>query len=309
MLKALITDTIHPFLQEKLEQNNFVVDVHLNISKPKLLEIIHQYQILIITTYLKIDKDVLDNSKNLKIIARVGSGIENVNTAYATEKNIHVINSPEGNANAVGEHTLAMLLSLLNKINLSNQALRGNIWERETFRGEELDGKTIGIIGFGHTGSAFAKKLSGFDVQILVHDIVPNKHPNQHEIEKLQNECDILSLHVPYTTQTHHLINQEFIEKCTKKPILINTARGAVINTLDVLNALEHEKIKGLCIDVFEDEPITQNLIYHNDIYVQLLSKKNVIATSHIAGWTKESKYKLVKILWDKMQPYLKDLR
>lgn len=307
MLKALITDNIHEYLENKLKEFGFEVDVQTNISREKLVEIISQYHLIVITTYLKIDKTIIDAAKNLKIIARVGSGLENVDVAYANSKEIVVVNSPEGNANAVGEHALSMLLNVLNKISISNQALKNNIWNREYFRGEELDGKTIGIIGFGHTGAAFAKKLAGFDVEILVNDILPNKHKNQVDIQKIQSECDIISLHVPYNKSTHHLINESFINNCHKQPIIINTSRGAVVDTLSIIHAIETKKIKGFCVDVYEDEPIFQNKIHPKEKYHQLINNENVIATPHIAGWTVQSKYKLVKVLWDKILPIIKE--
>jgi D-3-phosphoglycerate dehydrogenase len=299
--RALITADIHPYLQQQLEQN-FLVDVEVSISREKLLSIIHQYEIIVITTYLKIDKEVIDRAIQLKIIARVGSGLENVDVVYAVFKNIKVINSPEGNANAVGEHTLGMLLCLLNKINAGNQALKQHIWNRERFRGEELDGKTVGIIGYGHTGAAFAKKLSGFDVEILVNDIEPKPQQNQVDMATIQRECDIISLHVPYTPQTHHLINSDFIEQCPKNPVIINTSRGSVVDTLAVIGALAHHVIKGFCVDVFEDEPVTSGEIHAATLYDTLFSFNNVVATPHVAGWTVESKYKLAETLWKKMQ-------
>ncbi|QQR99065.1 MAG: hydroxyacid dehydrogenase [Sphingobacteriales bacterium] len=307
MLKALITDNIHEYLEDKLKEFGFEVDVITNISKEKLVEIISQYHLIVITTYLKIDKTTIDAAKSLKVIARVGSGLENVDVAYANSKGIAVVNSPEGNANAVGEHALSMLLNVLNKISISNQAIKNNIWNREYFRGEELDGKTIGIIGFGHTGAAFAKKLAGFDVEILVNDILPNKYKTQVDIQQIQSECDVISLHVPYNKSTHHFINDSFINNCHKQPIIINTSRGAVVDTLSIIHAIETKKIKGFCVDVYEDEPIYQNKIHPIEKYHQLINNENVIATPHIAGWTVQSKYKLVKVLWDKILPIIKE--
>ncbi|MEZ5036158.1 MAG: NAD(P)-dependent oxidoreductase [Chitinophagales bacterium] len=302
--KAFITADIHPFLQHQLE-TKYIVDVDVAVSREKLLSVIEQYEILVITTYLKVDKELIDKALNLKVVARVGSGLENVDVDYAKSKGIYVINSPEGNANAVGEHTLGILLNLMNKINSSNLALKQQIWNRESFRGEELDGKTIGIIGYGHTGPAFAKKLTGFEVNILINDIVLKEQVNQVDIETIQKECDIISLHIPYTPLTHHLINLEFISKCEKKPIVINTSRGSVIDTPAIIHALKHQKIKGFCVDVFEDEPIGAGKKYPPMLYHQLLNFENVVATSHVAGWTIESKYKLVEVLWQKMQDFI----
>lgn len=303
--KVLITAAIHPYLQQRFEALNYVVDVIPEIASQDLLKIIDAYHILIITTYTKVDKEVIDNATQLQLIGRVGSGMENVDVKYAQQKNINCINSPEGNGNAVGEHCLALLLNLLNNINKANNELKQQIFHREENRGVELDGKTIGIIGYGHTGSAFAKKLRGFDVEILVYDKyieASDAYVKNVDLDELQKKADIVSFHVPYNEETHHYCNEKFISQCTKMPIIMNTSRGAVIDTMAVLNALENQQLRGLCIDVFEDEPTTKGNIHAQAIYQKLFSFDNVIATPHIAGWTHESKYKLVKILMDKME-------
>lgn len=306
MLKrVLITADIHPFIQHRFGSLGFSVDVFPEIDREHLLNIIYNYSVLIITTYTKVDKSLIDKATNLTIVGRVGSGMENVDTAYCQQKNIICVNSPEGNGNAVGEHCLAILLNLLNNITKANNELKQNIFLREENRGEELDGKTIGIIGYGYTGRAFAKKLRGFDVEILVYDKykkATDDFVKNVALLELQNNADIISFHVPYNEETHYYCNLNFIENCTKNPIMINTSRGAILNTRDIITALETHKIKGLCIDVFEDEPISKNKVHSIAIYQKLLSFSNVIATPHIAGWTKESKYKLAKILMDKIE-------
>ena len=236
--------------------------------------------------------------------------MENVEVEYCKVKDIICVNSPEGNANAVGEHSLSMLLSLMNNIVKSNNELKENVFLREENRGEELDGKTIGIIGYGHTGSAFAKKLRGFDVEILAYDKYKpavDDHVKNVSLRELQERCDVISFHVPYNNETHHYCNADFISKCDKKPVIINTSRGPIGNTLDILSALEADQLRGLCIDVFEDEPINKNKIHSPDVYKKLLSLDNVIATPHVAGWTVESKYKLAKVLMDKIEKMLND--
>lgn len=303
--RVLITAEIHPYLQNRFETLGFSVDVFENVDREKLLEIIPNYSVLIITTYTKVDAALIDKAINLKIVGRVGSGMENVDIAYCNSKNITCVNSPEGNGNAVGEHCLAMLLNLLNNINKANNELKNDIFLREENRGEELDGKTIGIIGFGHTGSAFAKKLRGFDVEILVYDKykkIDNNFIQQATLDELQNKADIISFHVPYNEETHYFLNKDFIENCTKTPTFINTSRGAIVNILDIIVALENKKTNGFCVDVFEDEPITKNKIHNKEIYQKLFSFPQVIATPHIAGWTHQSKYKLAKILMDKIE-------
>ncbi|HNE49834.1 MAG TPA: NAD(P)-dependent oxidoreductase [Chitinophagales bacterium] len=308
MKKVLITANIHPYLQKRFEELGDSVTVKEDIERSELLAIIEAYEILIITTYTKVDKELIDKARNLKLVGRVGSGMENIDIAYCQYKNISCINSPEGNGNAVGEHSLAMLLNLLNNINKANNELKQTIFHREENRGVELDGKIVGVIGYGHTGSSFAKKLRGFDVEILVYDKYKKAQDNfvkNVSLEELQMRSDIISFHVPYTDETHHYCNLKFLKNCLKTPIIINTSRGAIINTVDMLTALAQHQVAGICIDVFEDEPLTKNKIHPVGIYQQLIANDNVIATPHIAGWTIESKYKLVKILMDKIEKLL----
>ena len=303
--RGLITADIDNYLQQRFEALGYLVDVKPEIERDELFGIIAEYSILIITTYTKVDAELIDKATNLKIVGRVGSGMENVDVEYCKTKNISCVNSPEGNGNAVGEHCLAMLLNLLNNITKANNELKQNIFLREENRGEELDGKTIGIIGYGFTGNAFAKKLRGFDVEILVYDkykIPTDSFVKNVTLQELQKRSDVISFHVPYNTETHYYCDEQFISDCSKKPIIINTSRGTVVNTIDIINAIETQKINGFCVDVYEDEPITKNKIHSTETYQKLLSFKNVIATPHIAGWTKESKYKLVKILMDKIE-------
>ena len=303
--RVLITADIDNYLQQRFEALGYLVDVKPEIERDELFGIIAEYSILIITTYTKVDAELIDKATNLKIVGRVGSGMENVDVEYCETKNISCVNSPEGNGNAVGEHCLAMLLNLLSNIIKANNELKQNIFLREENRGEELDGKTIGIIGYGFTGNAFVKKLRGFDVEILVYDkykIPTDSFVKIVTLQALQKRCDVISFHVPYNTETHYYCDEQFISDCSKKPIIINTSRGTVVNTIDIINAIETQKINGFCVDVYEDEPITKNKIHSTETYQKLLSFKNVIATPHIAGWTKESKYKLVKILMDKIE-------
>lgn len=309
MLKrALITADIHPYLQQQLENSGWQVILKPDITYEELQLIIDHFSLLIITTYLRIDKNIIDHALHLKIIGRVGSGMENVDIAYCKEKGISCFNSPEGNANAVGEHALALLLALYNRITLANNELKLGIFNRECNRGEELDGKTVGIIGFGHTGAAFAKKLSGFDVRILAYD--PYKEIKQTNIEQtalhhLQQEADIISFHVPYSAETHYYCNAVFLQTCIKKPTIINTSRGSVSETPAILTALKQQTINGFCVDVFEDEPLTNNKIHTTGVYEELLTFPNVIATPHIAGWSRQSKLKLVEVLWNKIAKHL----
>lgn len=306
--KALITADIHPYLREQLEASGFSVDVIPEIDRTHLLEIIPAYSILIITTYTQVDKEVVDKATQLQLIGRVGSGMENVDVAYCTAKNIICVNSPEGNGNAVGEHCLAMLLSLLNNIPQANQELRQQIFRREENRGKELDGMTVGIIGYGHTGKAFARKLRGFEVEILVFDpyvTVVDSWVKQVSLTDIQQRAEVISFHVPYNRETHHYAGTAFLEQCRMTPVIINTSRGAVADTVALTEMLEQGKIAGVCIDVFEDEPLTKNKVHVPEVYQRLLAHPRVVATPHIAGWTVASKYKLVKILMDKISVHL----
>ncbi len=309
MLKrALITADIHPYLQQQLENSGWQVILKPDITYEELQLIIDHFSLLIITTYLRIDKNIIDHALHLKIIGRVGSGMENVDIAYCKEKEISCFNSPEGNANAVGEHALALLLALFNRITLANNELKLGIFNRECNRGEELDGKTVGIIGFGHTGAAFAKKLSGFDVRILAYDPyreIKLTNIEQTTLHHLQQEADVISFHVPYSAETHHYCNAAFLKACDKKPTIINTSRGAVCDTQAILAALKQHTIYGFCVDVFEDEPLTKNKIHHTDVYEELLAFPNVTATPHVAGWSRQSKLKLVEVLWNKIAKHL----
>ncbi|MCB9034841.1 MAG: hydroxyacid dehydrogenase [Chitinophagales bacterium] len=307
--KVLITAQIHPYLKEQFLLSGYEVDEVFDISQTELAEIIHQYKVLVITTYLTVDKTILDAATNLEIIARVGSGLENVDVVVCKEKNIVVVNSPEGNAQAVAEHSLALLLNLNNNVSKSNNELKNGIFLREANRGFELSEQKIGIIGFGNTGQAFAKLLQVFDTNIYFYDIdnsiTENYNYKKVDLGFIQANCNVISFHVPYNSTTHHYISQSFIAKCKQQPIIINTARGKIADTLTVIDALNKNLIRGFGVDVFEDEPITANKIHTFETYQTLLAFPNVVATSHIAGWTTASYYKLVKVLWEKMKNHL----
>lgn len=306
--KVLITAAVHPYLPARFGELGWEVTIIEDIGRDHLLEIMPQYEALIITTYVKADRALLDQAVTLRLIGRVGSGMENIDLPYAQEKGIRCFNSPEGNANAVGEHTLGLLLNLLHKISSSAASLKHGRWDREAFRGIELTGKTVGIIGCGHTGSAFAKKLSGFDVRIIAYDPYKKAFPagmTPADLTAIRAEADIISFHVPYNSETHHYISDDFIAGCKKRPILLNTSRGAVADTPAVLRALQNGRISGFGVDVYEDEPLDKNQVHPSAVYHQLIAHEQVIATPHIAGWTLESKYLLAKVLMDKLEPFL----
>jgi len=305
--KVLITAAeVHPIIPERLKEMGFEVEIYPDISRAELLQCIHLYEGLIFATYTIVDRQLLDAATQLKFAGRVGSGLENADVVYAASKGIAVINSPEGNANAVGEHSLGLLLSVMNNISRGQSELLAGKWQREANRGEELDGKTVGIIGYGHTGSAFAKKLRGFDVKVLAYDKYKmgfgNDFIEKSTLVKIQENADVISFHVPYSSETHHWVNANFINQCHQKPYLINTSRGEVFKTADVLFALQNEWIRGLGIDVYEDEPPSKGIKNDASLYLELFKHPNVVATPHIAGWTKESKELLATVLIEKIR-------
>ena len=308
MKKKLIihVDKNHPILIEGLKKLGYKNDEHYNSDLNTILDIIKNYNGLVIRSRFEIDKNFIDKAKNLDFIARVGSGTENINISYAKSKNISIINAPEGNKDAVGEHTLGMLLSLTRNLFNANESLKKGIWEREKFRGHEINGKTVGIIGYGNMGKSFADKLKGFNCNVICYDIKKNlgdMNCNQVSLKKLRDESQIISLHVPYNLSTKKMINKDFINKMKNPFWLINTSRGNVINTDDVIESLKSKKILGAGLDVLEYESSSFESIFKNNnpSLNYLLNAENVILSPHIAGWTYESHKKLAKVILDKI--------
>lgn len=311
-LKILIIDNNHNYLLERLKLLGADIDIDEKSSKEEIEKIILNYHGIIIRSRFKIDKQFIDKAKNLKFIARVGAGLESIDTNYAKQKGIHLISAPEGNRNAVAEHALGMILSLFNNIKKADQEIRQGKWLREANRGLELEGKTIGLIGYGNMGKAFAKILSGFDVRVICFDIKENvgdQHAKQVTLEELFDKTDVLSLHTPHTKLTNQMINKAFIAKFKKPFYIINTARGTAIKTEDLVDALENKKILGACLDVLEYEKLSfENFFTDNtlpDAFKYLIQAENVLLTPHVAGWTVESKYKLAKTIADKIEHFL----
>lgn len=308
--KILITarevDDLIPF---RLKGLGFQVDLLPEPSEEQLQSVIEPYYGLIITTYTRVTAELLKTAKNLSFIGRVGSGLENVDLAATQAMGIAVYSSPEGNANAVGEHTLGLLLSLMNKINTASAEVLRGIWQREENRGEELDGKTVGIIGYGHTGSAFARKLRGFDVQVLACDKYKtgfsNKWVKESRLKKIMQEADVISVHIPMSEENYHFLNDEFFQGLRQSVYLLLTCRGEIYDTQALIRALEAGTVKGAGLDVMEDEPWTKAEKHNRMTYKRLLQNPAVIATPHVAGWTKESKYKLATVLLDKIEQHL----
>jgi len=309
-MKILHLDTTHPFLGKELEKIGFTNYYDFKTIKSELK--ISDFFGIIIRSRISIDKDFIDKCKNLKFIARIGSGIENIDVDYAKQKGIQIISTPEGNSNAVGEHALGMLLSILNNINSSNTEVKKGIWNRESNRGIELKNKTVGLIGYGNTGKSFAKKLNGFDVNTIFYDIKKIKkdnYANPVSLNYLKDNSDIISLHVSMTEESIGLINKNFIESCAKPFWLINTSRGSCIIINDLVKGLKDGKVLGAGLDViaFEKKSFEKLTVNENDQsnLNYLNSSNNVILTPHIAGWTQESKIRLVKIALEKIKKLL----
>jgi len=307
MKKVLITDGVHPLLQKGLAAAGYVCDYHPKISLEEVRNSITPYSGLIINSKIIVDKEMLDKATKLEFVARLGSGMEIVDQVYAAQKGVAVHSAPEGNCNAVGEHALGMLLALANNLVRSDQEVRQKIWQREANRGFEIMGKTIGIIGFGHTGSSFAAKLSGMGVNILAYDKYKKKYAahlsyvKETTLENIIQDADIISLHLPLNPATYHFVNTEFIEQVARPFLLINTSRGTCIKTEDLLKGLASGKITGACLDVFENEKTNTFTEAENAMYQSLHKYSQVILSPHVAGWTVESKKKLASVLLKKI--------
>ena len=300
-MKIIFIDSTHPKLIEDLKSRGFICDQAHDKSKSDILKIIKNYDGLVIRSRFKINKAFINTAKKLKFIARAGSGTENIDLDYANKKNIKCFNAAEGNREAVAEHALAMILNLLNNIRVSDQEIRKGIWNREKNRGFELSGKTIGIIGFGNTGSLFAKILENFNIRILAYDKYKKNYKFQSNIDEILEFSDIISLHIPLTDETKYLVNKNFIDKAKKPFYIINTSRGQCIETKALINGLKDEKILGACLDVFEQEKNSFEKIVENTDLKYLIESNKTILTPHIAGWTFESNYKIAETLSDKI--------
>lgn len=310
-MKILHLDTNHKLLIDQLADAGFQNDEDYTSSKSEVEAKIHEYDGIIIRSRFSIDKTFLDKATKLKFIGRVGAGLENIDCEYAEKKNVKLIAAPEGNSNAVGEHALGLLLSLFNNLNRADRQVRKGRWLREENRGLELDEKVVGLIGYGNMGKAFAKKLRGFDVDVICYDIQPgvgDENCKQVSLEELQEKADVLSLHTPQTPLTKGMINTEFIAGFKKPFWLINTARGSAVVTKDLVQALKTKKILGAGLDVLEYEKSSfENLFDSNEIPVDfkfLIQSENVILTPHVAGWTIESKLKLAQTIVDKIKKH-----
>jgi phosphoglycerate dehydrogenase-like enzyme/predicted enzyme related to lactoylglutathione lyase len=307
-MKILLIDTNHPFLQSGLEKLGCICDEDYISSKQQIEENISKYDGIVIRSRFVIDQQFLDKATRLKFIARVGAGLDSIDEKYATKKGILLIAAPEGNRNAVGEHALGMLLSLFNNLKKCDLEIRQGKWFREANRGIELNGKTVGIIGYGNTGKAFSKKLKGFDVEVICYDIkegVGDENCKQVSLQELQNKTDVLSLHTPFNKLSHNMVNRDFINNFEKPFYLINTARGSAVVTNDLVEGLINKKVLGACLDVLEYEKLSFENLFENEslpeAFDYLIHAENVLLSPHIAGWTIESKIKLAQTIVQKV--------
>jgi len=306
-MKILFIDTAHPFLWNSLTELGYNCVYNRDIGNNNIETFINDAEGIVIRSKIKLTTSVLSKAPLLKFIARVGAGMENIDFEFAQKKEITCFNAPEGNRNAVAEQALGMLLSVFNKLNKADTEVRKGIWLREENRGEELCGKTVALIGYGNTGSTFAKRLKGFDIKLLVYDpYLKNYGDNfviESDLETIFNEADVISLHVPLTEETTFIVNKEFIHKFKKPIYLINTSRGKCLNTHDLVDAMKLGKVKGACLDVLEYEGVSFEKMEENSPDFQyLIQQDNVILTPHIAGWTNQSNLKMAEILVDKIK-------
>lgn len=317
-MKILHLDNNHNLLIEQLNAAGYVNHEDYTSPKKDIEQIIDHYDGVVIRSRFKVDASFLDAATNLKFIARVGAGLESIDIPYAENKGIHLISAPEGNKSAVGEHTLGMLLSLFNNLNRADSEVKKGLWNREANRGVEIDGKIIGLIGYGNMGKAFAKKLKGFNCSVLCYDIkenVSNKNGTQVSFKTLQEMADVVSLHTPWTPLTNKMVDTNFINGFSKPFWFLNTARGKSVVTADLVSALKNGKVLGAGLDVLEYEKLSFESLFANKkrhaepVEVpkpleELLKLDNVILSPHVAGWTIESKEKLAQVTVDKILEY-----
>ena len=308
-MKILHLDKNHDSLVNELKSSGYMNVEAYKMELTEVKSIIDQFDGIIIRSRFKIDPDFLKNGRKIKFIARVGSGLENIDVKYLKKRGIKLISAPEGNSNAVGEHAVGLILSLLNKLNLANDSVKNKLWIRDKFRGYEIENKTIGIIGYGNTGRSLAKKLTGFNVkEIIFYDIkskTKDSIARQVTIEELQKKSNILSIHTPQNKLSIGMIDKDFIQKMKNPFWLVNTARGSAIKTKDLIYGIQNGKILGAGLDVLEYEKKTFENTFDDKInqeFIDLIKNEKIILTPHIAGWTYESHSKLAKIIVQKIQ-------
>jgi len=302
--RILFVDSNHPILHQELQKAGFACDLHYEWSKEKVMQELHNYIGVVIRSRFKLDEEILSKAPNLRFIARAGAGMENIDVHYAHKLGIHCLHAPEGNRDAVGEHVVGMLLMLFNNLNKADAEVRKGIWLREENRGREIQGKTIGIIGYGNMGMAFAQRLKGFDCKVLAYDKYKKDFSDDYAKEatmvELFEEADIVSLHLPLTEETHYLANTYFFKKFKKNIYFINTARGKNVNTADLVEQIKTGKVLGACLDVLEYESVSFEALDASKLpepFKYLIVSDKVVLTPHIAGWTFESHEKIAQTL------------
>lgn len=307
-MTVIFLDSVHPVLQQRLEEKGFYCIDATNDSLEKCKQLVSEAEGIVIRSRFRMDRSFLNQAAKLKFIARSGAGMENIDENYCESKNITLFNAPEGNRNAVAEHALGMLLTLFNRLNIADREVREGKWDREGNRGIELDGKTVGIIGYGNNGSAFAKKLAGFDVKILAYDKYKSKFGNKqvHEstLRAIYQEADVVSFHIPQNEETLYFADESFFESFQKSIYLLNLSRGKIVKTSALVNAIREEKVLGAGLDVLEYEKASFESFFEQDIpedFRYLLKSDKVLLTPHVGGWTKESYFKLSSVLADKI--------
>lgn len=304
-MRILLLDKNHPLITEQLLEKNFTLEEDFTSSYDEVCRKIENYEGIIIRSRIPLDKNLLAYAKNLKFIARVGAGMENIDIPAAEKLGIQLINSPEGNRDSVAEHVVGMLLVLMNRLFIASQEVKNGIWLREENRGDELLGKTVGLIGYGNMGKATAKRLSGFGCTVIFHDILPglsDEYAAQVSLKELKDRAEVLSLHIPLTEETYYLVDGSFIAEMKNDFYFINTARGKNVETKSLVEAMRSGKVKGACLDVLEYEKSSfENLETENEDLKYLLTSEKAIVTPHIAGWTHQSKEKLAQVIADKI--------
>ncbi|GAA4302020.1 NAD(P)-dependent oxidoreductase [Compostibacter hankyongensis] len=303
--KVLITAKVHPYLIDTLTEKGYQVLYRPAITYEEVFQVVHSCEGLIVTTRIRVDKALLDNAINLQWIGRLGSGMEMIDVDYAAHKGIRCVSSPEGNCDAVGEQALGMLLCLFNNILRGNLQLREGIWEREKNRGLELKEKTVGIIGYGHTGAAFAHKLRGMECTVLAYDKYKKDFGDEYLQEVTLNtifeQADVVSVHVPLTAETKYMVNDTFLQSFEGPVYVINTSRGAIVNTKDLIANLKSEKVAGACLDVLENEKLEKMSVEEREQFEYLLRADNVVLTPHIAGYSHEASFKMAHVVLKKL--------
>jgi D-3-phosphoglycerate dehydrogenase len=305
MRKVLVADDMHPSISELLQSKGYACDYCPTIQRSEIISILAGYHGLIIRSKTSVDDELLVNAKRLRFVARAGAGVDKMDEKVLISKNIALLNAPEGNRDALGEHAVGMLLALMNKISTADLEIRDGIWQRSENRGHEIKGKTVGIFGFGFMGSAFAQKLSGFECEIIAYDKYKSDYVpdfvEEVDFETLKRETEILSVHVPLTHETNRLFDLEMLSQFPRLKYLLNTARGEVVVLRDILGMLEARKLQGCALDVLENEKLNQLTEAQNKTYQQLFLRQDVLFTPHVGGWTFESYKRINEVLVDKI--------